>query len=319
MFFRSALMALSLAAALSWTAVGRATTVAYWTFENGTTNTNVPHTGADGAFDGTTPDISGNGNNLSVWTQGSYAGFQYRSDVPYATVPQTGATDNLSIQNTGGYPAAFTDSSVSSPSGVNIETMMPTAFTVEASWKPENGGYRTVVGRDAQGVATSDGNLAALYLGAQPDNSFTFKFTDAAGNFWVASSAPGAVAGFNFPNSAAGTWYNLAGVSDGSTLKLYVNNALVASTPIVSSDARLAIGSISGGGWHAGGWTVGRGLYAGGHTDRGYGLIDEVRISDTALDPTQLLMAVAVPEPTSAALLIFGALGLPFAWRRWNR
>ena len=175
--------------------------------------------------------------------------------------------------------------------------MMPSAFTVEASWKPENGGYRTVVGRDAQNVATSDGALAALYFQAQPDNSFAIKFTDAAGNFHQAVSPPDLIQGFDFgsdPDGVNGHWYNLAGVSDGTTLKLYVNNALVASTPIASADPRLAVGMTSGGDWHAGEWSVGRGLFNGGHGDRAYGYIDEVRISNAALSPKEFLVPTAL-------------------------
>jgi hypothetical protein len=122
------------------------------------------------------------------------------------------------------------------------------------------------------------------------------------------------IQGFDFgsdPNGVNGTWYNLAGVSDGTTLQLYVNNALVASTPIVSTDPRLAIGTTSGGDWHAGEWSVGRGLFAGGHGDRAYGYIDEVRISNSALAPNQLLMAV--PEPATGALLLVAFLGLQLA------
>ena len=114
-----------------------ADTVAYWRWENGTAGTDVPHTGGGGVFDGTTPDLSGNGNNLSVWEQGGGAGYQYRADVPFSSVPLTEAANNLSVKNTGGGPAMFTNSSVSMPSGVNLETMMPAAFTVEASFKPE--------------------------------------------------------------------------------------------------------------------------------------------------------------------------------------
>ena len=50
-------------------------TVAYWRFESGPARANVSHAGADGVFNGTTPDVSGNGNSLSAWTQGGYAGF----------------------------------------------------------------------------------------------------------------------------------------------------------------------------------------------------------------------------------------------------
>src|SRR5439155_15462371 len=250
----------------------------------------------------------GNGNILSVWSQGGGAGYQYRTDVPFSSVPGTGATNNFSVRNTGGGPAMFTTSSVSHPSGVDAETMMPSAFTVEVSWKPENGGFRTVVGRDAQNVATTDGALAALYLQALPDNSLAIKFTDAAGNFHQAISPTGLIHGFDFgtdPNGLTGTWYNIAGVSDGTTLSLYVNNSLVASTPFSSTDPRLAIGTTSGSDWHAGEWSVGRGLFNGGHGDRAYGFIDEVRISNSALSPSQFL---AVPEPAIGAILLLGFL-----------
>jgi hypothetical protein len=282
--------------------------IAYWRWEEGPAGQPVPHSGPGGQFDGQIPDVTGNGNTLSVWDTGG-AGYQYRTDVPFATVPQTGAADTFSVKNIGGGPAMFTTSSVSHPSGVDAETMMPSAFTVEVSWKPENGGFRTVVGRDAQNVVTGNGALAALYLQAQPDNSLAIKFADAAGNSQQAISAPGLIHGFDFPtdpNGLLGTWYNIAAVSDGTTLSLYVNSALVASTPIVSTDPRLAIGTTNGSDWHAGEWSVGRGLFNGGHVDRAYGFIDEVRISNSALDPSQFL--VPVPEPALGTILLVGFL-----------
>jgi hypothetical protein len=274
-----------------------ADTVAYWRFETGPAGDPVSHTIGDGQFEAAVTDVSGNGNHLSTWTQGGCCGYQYRTEVPYSPVPQSGDANNFSVKNTGGGPGMFTDSAVSMPSGVDIETMMPLAFTVEASFKPENGGYRTYVGRDSRGVATSNGDLAALYLQVQPDNSMAFKFTDAAGNFHEAISAPGLIHGFDFgsdPDGQTGTWYNVAGTSDGSTLKLYVNGSLEASTDIVSADAHLTFGGDGGGDWHPGEWSVGRGMYGGGHGDRGYGYIDEVRISDSALSPTEFLVRNAL-------------------------
>jgi hypothetical protein len=303
-------------AAVVWVAgmcvsAASAATVAYWRWEEGPAGTNVPHTIGNGQFEGTIPDVSGNGNHLSVWENGGGAGYQYRTDVPFATVPQTNAANNYSVKNTGGGPAMFTTSSASLPSGVDAETMTPAAFTVEASWKMESGGYRTVVGRDAKGVASGNGDLAALYLQARPNNSIGILFVDVLGNVHEAFSPENYVQGYDWPtdpDGLLGTWYNLAGVSDGSTLKMYVNNVLVASTPIVSADPRLAVGTMNGGDWHAGEWSVGRGLYGGGHTDRGYGYIDEVRISNEALAPGQLLMAV--PEPASVVMFLCGVIGL---------
>jgi hypothetical protein len=295
----------------------QAATVAHWRFETGPANTNVLHAGAGGVFDGQVPDVSGNGNTLSAWSEGGGAGFAYRSNVPYPTIPVLGLTNTLSVKNTGGGPAMFTTSSVSMPSGIDAETMTPSAFTVEASYKPETGGHRTVVGRDARNIATANAGFAALYLQVRPDNSVGIQFTDVAGNTHSAFSAPGFVVGFNFPTDNegnTGTWYNLAAVSDGSTLSMYVNNALVASTAIVSADPSLAVGTTSGGDWHAGEWSVGRGLFNGGHADRGYGLIDEVRISNSALSPAEFLSAV--PEPATASLVAIGMIGLALTRRR---
>jgi hypothetical protein len=287
-----------------------AETVAYWRFETGPADTDVIHTLGAGEFEPTISDVSGNGNHLSVWMQGDYGGSRYRTDVPFSPVPQTGATNNFSVQNTGADPSMFTTSSVSMPSGVDVETMTPTAFTVEASWKPDqypDGYYRTIVGRDAEDVVTGDFNASALYLQATPDNSMQIWFCDVAGNAHYTFTAPGFV--------QDESWYNVAGVSDGTTLSLYVNGSLAASTPIVSADPRLAVGVLNGGDWHAGEWSIGRGLWSGVHVDRAYGLIDEVRISNTALSPDQLLMN-AVPEPAIGMVMLAGVLQ---AWLRRGR
>lgn len=99
-------------------------------------------------------------------------------------------------------------------------------------------------------------------------------------------------------------WYHLAGVSDGATLKLHVDKVLVATTNLTvsgSPNTALAKGTVNGTDWKTGAWAVGRGLYAGGHTDRAYGFIDEVRISNTALHPGQFL-ATQKPQITFFAI-----------------
>ena len=279
----------------------QAATVAYWRFETGPANAIVAHAGADGAFSGTTPDVSGNGNSLSTWSPGGGAGFAYRSDVPYATVTQNGGTNRFSVKNTGAYPAMFTSAAGSAPTGINAQTMTPSQFTIEVSYKAEaNAGFRTVVGRDAKNVDPGNTNLAALYLQVRPDDSVCISFTDVSGYTHTAFSPPGWIYGFNFAANPEGTntpWYNLAAVSDGSTLKLYVNYVLVATNDLTASGSpnrALAKGSVGGTDWTAGAWSVGRGLYAGGHTDRAFGFIDEVRISNSALTPAEFLTA---PRP----------------------
>lgn len=283
---------------VSVTPIARPSVVAHWRFETGPAFTDVLHTGGDGVFNGTTPDASGNGNNLSAWTQGGYAGYAYRNDRPFAWVPQTSDTNQFSIKNTGAYPGMFTKASASLPKGINADTMTPTQFTVEASYKPEaNGGYRTVVGRDARNISSSDASQAALYLQIRPDDSVGVAFTDVSGYTHSAFSPPGWIYGFTWGSDPEGTnanagWYHLAAVSDGETLKMHVNNRLVAWTDLVASGSpnrALAVGVTSGADYTAGAWSVGRGLYGGGHTDRAFGFIDEVRICNSALAPSQFL------------------------------
>ena len=299
-------------------------TVAYWRFEEGPADAMVTHpAGTNGVFNADVADSSGSGNALSAWTADGWAGEAYRTDVPATTVVRTGAANNFSIQNTGGYPGLFTGSAA-------MRTMTPSSWTIEASFMPEEtNGYRTLVGRDSRGAntkgATTDAALSALYLQVMPNEEVAIKFCDVDGYWHEAISAPGAVRGFAYPNSAAGNWYNIAAVSDGKTLSLYLDDAenpnlgyqLVAQTDMTTSpstNTALTAGLGSGGDWTAGTWTVMRGMYNGGHGDRAYGFMDEVRISDSALSVGQFLF----PEPTSLlALVLFG--GLAFGRRRASK
>jgi hypothetical protein len=285
----------SLAVAICLSATSHADTVAYWRFEEGPAGTDVIHiAGEPNTFSPDVLDESGNGNHLSAWVTGGGPGHGYRVDRPVTAIGLTGAANNFSVQNTGGFPGMFTET------GSQVSTMTFPEFTIEVSFMPETGGFRTLVGRDSQGsVTTGNLDLAALYFQIQPDSSLAIKFSDVSGYWHEAISPVDTIAGFAFPDTAAGTWYHAAAVSDGATLSLYLANAdtnsgyqLVAQTDMTASgspDTTLTAGTGDGGDWDAGNWTVGRGLYAGGHGDRAYGFIDEVRISDSALAVTDLL------------------------------
>ena len=291
-----------------------ADTVAYWRFEEGPAGAQVPKTTPGVTWEPSTADSSGNGYHLSVWDEGG-AGYVYRSEVAYPTVPLTGDTNNFSVKNSGGWPAMWTET------GAGIQTITPAAFTIEATFKLENGGYRTIVGRDSQGATTNgdstDGNLAALYFQAMPDNRLAIKFCDVSGYWHEAISETNAFTSFDYPTDPDGLqapWYSMAAVSDGSNLLLYLTEIgaggwnLIAETDMTvvnpSPDTALTAGAGDGGDWDAGNWSVGRGLYAGGHGDRAWGYLDEVRISDAALTTGEFL----VPEPATMAILGLGSL-----------
>lgn len=286
----------------------RAQTLAYWRFEQGPAG--VPVNKPFGV-----PDVSGNGNHLDPWSQGGNGGYEYRNQTPYTPVPQTQQINHFSVKNSGSAPTLATRSTTQSygpgsyPTGIDIETVTPGQFTIEAFFKPESGTHhRTIVGRDAMGVASHDPRLAALYFQIRPDQSVAICFADVSGYWHEAVSERGMIQGFDWssdPDGDTGQWYYMAAVSTGQTLSLYLANVSagtdphrVAQTDLTlsgSPNTALAKGTTNGNDWHAGGWSVGRGLYNGGHTDRAYGYIDEVRISSVALKPAQFLM---MPKPT---------------------
>jgi len=281
-------------------------TLAWWRFEAGPDGTDVVHANPVGVFSPDVPDSSGHGNHLSVWSTGAESGYGYRSDVPAGQIPFSGATNHFSVQNTGGYPCLFTSSNAP------IHTITPLAWTIEVAFQPENTGtHRTLVGRDSRGTATANTNLAALYLQITPADELAVVFCDVSGVWHQAVSGSGMVHGFTYPHTSTGQWQTAVATCDGDTLRLYYQNlesgagalTLVAETDLTlsgSPDRRLTAGAGSGSDWTHGTWSVGRGLFAGGHVDRAWGFIDEVRISVGALAPDAFLFPPPTPVVTLA-------------------
>jgi hypothetical protein len=301
-------------ALVSIASVASAGTVAYWRFEPGEPGINysenpypaVPDSDGRAVWRKAADDWSGNGNHLTTF-QWAWAGENFSTDIPFGTVPRTGASNAQSIIHAGSYPAAMTWSAQSLPGGTNIELITPGAFTVEASFKATQdwSWAHTMVGRDGYGVNPLVPQKAPFYLsvrrfGGAGSQVAAVEYTDLGGITHEAISGLGLL--------QVGTWYNMAATADGSNLNLYLNNALVASTVLTgtSPDLRLAIGTGAAGDNYAGTWTVGRGMWDAKHGDRWYGNIDEVRISDTALNPSEFL----TPEPATMVLLGLGSLAL---------
>lgn len=214
-------------------------------------------------------DKSGYGNHLTTWEH-DWAGFNWSTNSPRG---------DYSIVAAGSFPAAYTWSAQSQPPYANLESLVLSNFTVEAFFTATGSGFRTVLGRDARNASATVPNNAALYFGLNPSDQPTLEFTDMNSQS-VRLTATTAVVDNNT------TWYHLAGVFNGTNLSLYLNGTLIASTnKIMGAMANNAIGTASGPGWHAGGWTVARGLWSGDHVDRWFGLIDEIAISGKALAP----------------------------------
>ena len=267
-------------------------TIAHWNFEEGTAGTYARYSRTNaGLYDGSISDQSGKANHLSAWNNGWHG---YRAEVPAATTPRIGAANTLSIRNSNGFPAM-------SAIGTSLTTWTPAEWTIEASIRPDDAtnGYQTFLGRDSQGAFAAEPALAALYFTVLPDGGLRFMFTDAAGNKWDLPSAANTL--------GDGKWYAVAATSDGDTLSLYRKNltdseaqyTLLGSLDIsASTNPAISTGSGDGGDWDAGVFTVARGLYNGGHADRFFGHIDDIRLSTGALVPAAFLYSpAAATEP----------------------
>jgi len=285
-------------------------TLAHWNFEEGAADTYVPYlAGAAGQYDGSIKDISGRSNHLSAWATGWH---WYRSAVPSATTPQTGAANTRSVQNANAYPAL-------SAIGTALTAWRPARWTLEAAIYPDNAtaGYQTIVGRDSRGAFAGETNLAALYFAVRPSGNLAISFTDTAGNNWNLESAANSV--------ASAKWQAVAASSDGRTLSLYLRNlsdgatayTLLGSLDISSSaNSSLTLGAGDGADWDAGVITVGRGLYSGGHTDRFFGNLDDVRLTQGALPPNLFLYGTPPSLPSAPAGLSgsAAATGVTLDW-----
>ena len=250
--------------------------VAYWRFEDGAAGVHLP------LLPYQVPDLSGNGNTLQVFADG--ASPTPRPDTPGPTSNPT-APNSLSLDFSEAPPfgLATRDLYTNGTTG-DLMTHTFTQFTIEASLKfSAFGGYQTFIGKDGQNIPNGDGNISALYFQSPNPasvgnrNIISIRTHQANGAYVVCDGTT---------LLTAGKWFNVAAACDGATLKLYVQTTTGGAYHLENS-------VLCAGGMYTQNreWTVGRGLYAGNPADRYTGKIDEVRISDVALAPSQFLFA----------------------------
>jgi hypothetical protein len=263
---------------------GRANTIGYYRFEEGPAGGTLTGTAGDNSQPHTTTaDSSGQGNNLRTYNspanpnQNFDTSPVYSTDVPAPIVPATGAADNYSFLFTPN------DDIYTEVAGTLNPHPFP-QFTVEASFKADKlGVFQSMVDKDGQPISSSP--IAPLELKVRGDtNQAQIEIIDS-------NNADNHVESIN--PVVANKWYNIAAVDDGSTLSLYLDSGsgyvLQGSVP---SAGLVNLNST---------WDVGRGFYNNGVTDWFNGNIDEVRISDTALSPSQFLFYT--PEPASIGMI----------------
>ncbi len=232
--------------------------VAHYRFEEGAAGSDV--TGA--------VDSSGNGFDLGVLTTDT-ASPVYSDNVPTNLIPQNRDPNNLSIDFSTG------DVALEGVDGEGLSNVEFDDFTIEAYVSFNDvGGWQTFIGRDDRGNQNDDGH-AIFYLQNRDNNVFGVSWVDRNGTV----HAPGLQGVSIQPN----TWYHVAVIADlgAETIALYVdgvevdrNNNFVGlfipTDPVTQ-------------------WNIGRGQWAENPGDWVNGQIDEVRFSNVALAPTELL------------------------------
>jgi hypothetical protein len=270
--------------------------VAYWRFEDRPLGVVLPDTRRNTRPFLATADSSYNGNDL--FTFSSQQCPQFCGDVEAGFVPQTGAVNRGCLDNTAppdhNAPTrdVYSHSQFSYASPIDLQAIKPAEWTIEASIKVKSlqGRRQTFIVRDGGEGA----NAAQLAFRINENNCFEITFKD------IHRKSHKAVAD---EEVLANQWYNLAAVSDGRSLKLYIDSCdgrgylLCGTTNLKQKGA----GSTALGCANADAeWSVGRGC---GPSEWFQGWIDEVRISDIAREPGAFLFTPrsVEKEPKRAA------------------
>ena len=260
--------------------------VAYWRFEEGTAGSPIP------AQPFQVPDSSGNSNTLQTYDNTTAP--SYTADVP-GDVSNPFALNTLAIDfvNDPNFQnrALYTN-------GSEIESHPFNQFTFETSFKfSDITTTQSFLDKDGSGYP-SDG-FPGVFFGLQTGNGEDVLYL-------VVHQANGKyVEVFGATKIAVGQWYNVAGVSNGLTMAIYIQTTpggpyvLDGSAPFTG-----AMYPISGS------WVLGRGMYGGSPGYLYTGKLDEVRISDVALDSSQFLFAAAPGVTVTGNIALEGVADL---------
>jgi hypothetical protein len=258
---------------------------AYWRFEEGTASGQVTPRNSDVVLD------SINDNEMRAFMDANVdASPTYVSMVPdkplKSSLPNTLALDFIPNQDIYADQQDINNGIIATGGG----------FTVEGAFRTNNPArFAGIVGKEGRPAlgklgGAFDENLQTFVVKTRADNSLLqVELWD--GGAVVAGETPKQVSSLAALNAAQ--WYYFAVVNDGSMLALWLDSG--SGYELQGSTA------LSGGALYQGDdpnnpdwdrpWTIGRGEFGGGPADFFDGIIDEVRISNTALSPSQFLFA----------------------------
>ncbi len=259
-----------------------AATVALWDFDDpfATNGVSVPYS-TNGAFVVSATDKSGNGNDLSLWCNN-----EWWKEMRSTTNSYFG---DWSIQGSASASWDWQDLRTVSntvPSGIDLRTITPTNFTVEAVFTFEYTGWQTLVCRDGH-----------------PEGEPSFKLRISSGNvpqitYRNQGGADITVSGSEPLEPDAEKWRHLAATANGTNLVLYLDGQQIGSQPMALDGLELSITNGTSADqahtWTGGEWAVGRGMWTGAKADGFHGKIDAVAISDETLMPADFVLQLPV-------------------------
>lgn len=245
-----------------------AKTLAYWNFENARTGS------ALGAGAGLS-DASGSGNTLV--SADDFSRPLEVGDSPLALVPQSGASNRAGAEFRGN------DALFSRGSPLNSFNFSPTgsnAWTVECSIRLEAfDGVTRILGRDGNtpgGEKRGPLQLVAVNPDGGEKYDVRIEIVDGDNKFQDVISPV---------NLQTRQWYNVAATATNDQLKLYVDALDGRGYQLVGQKAiKGALNTVQGP------FALGRG-WINAPTDWMFGRLDEVRVSDVALEPSQFLFS----------------------------
>ena len=255
--------------------VSQAAVVEFWNFEDGV------------AGESFTPSGSPDGSGGSTGSEGTLMrGFNPTFGPSWtATTSPTGGSLGMRGINQDGYVTEGALHNWTSPS-----------WTVELSVNFNSfDGFETMIGRDGSTVGSQ---FSDFYFQRQDTGVFRLIYVD---NTDTTHTVAGTTA------LATDTWYGLAAVIDNTagTVSLYLDDgsgyALESQlTGLTGGDLGIKSSGLT--------WSFNRGWFNGSLVDQGDATYDNIRFSDTALAPNELI--AVVPEPSAALLGGLGLLGL---------
>jgi hypothetical protein len=235
-----------------------ASTVAQWRFEEGPAGSSVAYPQIDAVW-----DSSGNGNHLRTWAD--YTTPTYTTDTPFHVVPATGDVNDYALSFANGSRDLYT-------AGKPINTHAFEALTIEVSFKLNDAGrIQVIVGKDGN---LTDG-APALAIKFRRDEGLQFFMVDSSNELRsVETEEP----------IRAGVWYSVAATATASEMSLWVQWPDESEYTLEGTAEVNGLFPVEDTAW-----TIGRSMWNGRNLDFFDGSIDEVRISDAVLDPSEFL------------------------------